>query len=1152
MSSTPIWFDRIQSAPAVQRLAGLIDNAAPASGQAISARGAIGSSTTLIAAALQRQLNQPVLLVTAHLDDADEALDELENLGVDAVRFPAVELSPGETSVSLDLLAERLMLVRRLIESDQGDGLPRMIVAPIPALMQAVPKGDRLDTMLRVIRPGDHVDPTKLARWLSEAGYQRVETIDAAGEFAIRGGIIDIFPPAAPGSVPARLDLFGDEVEAIHEIDLGTMGSDRRLDQIELVGASLEKLQTDEGMAPLAQFLPRNTVAVLAEMVEITEQGRSYFDRAADTRGIMGLPAVLKSLGERCHALVDINQYTSGQAGDETIELPVQTLPAFAEDASEACKELAQLTETCDTIVLCQNDGEAQRMGELLREFAPEAHIDVQVQYLHRGFIWTGTLSSASRVGDGASSGDGEALSASSADSSAHRPLAFVPHHELLHRYHLRRRIRKIAGGSVAASAIGGRAMDTFVDLQPGDLVVHRDHGIARFQGLRMMPTGRDGVEEEFLTLEFASRAKLHVPASKIELVQKYIGAFHGEPKLSTLGGKLWKRQKEQVSDAVRDLAAEMLRIQAARASMPGIRYPADTAWQKEFEAAFPYQETEDQLAAINAVKRDMSDAQPMDRLICGDVGFGKTEIAIRAAFKAAEFGKQVAVLVPTTVLAEQHERTFRERFAEYPFRIESISRFKTAAEQKRVLDELRRGQIDIIIGTHRLFSKDVKFADLGLVIIDEEQRFGVEHKQKLLSLRATVDVIAMSATPIPRTLHMSLLGLRDISSLTTPPLDRRAIVTEIISANKQRIKQAIERELARQGQVFFVHNRVHNIEKTAQEVQALAPDARVVIGHGQMPSRQLEAVMLKFMRREADILVCTTIIESGIDIPTANTMFINNAHMFGLSELHQLRGRVGRYKHRAYCYLILPRDRVLTDIAMKRLQALENFSMLGAGFKIALRDLEIRGAGNLLGPEQSGHIAAVGYEMYCQLLEQAVNDLKGNRQVAALETTIDIGITGSLSKGYIPSDTRRIDAYRRISRANDLSTLRQIEQDLISAYGELPRSAKTYIHLAELQICAAMLGIHSITRHENDIIFRTSQPGDLETHMTGAKGTLRVVGQPDAAKFTEVYYRPPKAYLKDSTILNVLRSRLRPRDDEPAQTHPRRSASMSHARPAM
>src|SRR5690606_32611198 len=400
--------------------------------------------------------------------------------------------------------------------------------------------------------------------------------------------------------------------------------------------------------------------------------------------------------------------------------------------------------------------------------------------------------------------------------------------------------------------------------------------------------------------------------------------------------------------------------------------------------------------------------------------------------------------------------------------------------------------------------------------------------------------------------LHMSLLGLRDISSLTTPPLDRRAIVTEVISANKQRIKQAIERELARQGQVFFVHNRVHNIEKIAQEVQALAPDARVVIGHGQMPSRQLEAVMLKFMRREADILVCTTIIESGIDIPTANTMFVNNAHMFGLSELHQLRGRVGRYKHRAYCYLILPRDRLLTDIAMKRLQALANFSMLGAGFKIALRDLEIRGAGNLLGPEQSGHIAAVGYEMYCQLLEQAVNDLKGNRQVAALETTIDIGITGSLSKGYIPSDARRIDAYRRISRANDLSTLRQIEQDLVSAYGELPRSAKTYIHLAELQICAAMLGIHSITRHENDIIFRTSRPGDLETHMTGAKGTLRVVGQPDAAKFTEVYYRPPKAYLKDNTILNVLRSRLRPRDDESAQAQPRQPASMSHARPAM
>lgn len=1120
-TAVPSWFERLVGAPVIGRLAQAISAGAPGAGS-VSARGAVGSSTTLVTGALHRQLNRPLLLVLAHLDEADEALDELESLGFDAAKFPAMELSPGESTVSLDLLSERLTVVRRVLEGR----VPQIIIAPIQALMQAVPRADRLPQMLRVIQPGDRVDAAELARWLTEAGYRRVETIDSPGEFAIRGGIIDIFPP---GSNPARMDLFGDEVEAMHEIDLGTMGSDRKIDQVEIVGTTLAKLQTDEGMVSLVEYLPRETVAVLAELVEITEQGRSYFDRAADARGIFGPPAVMKTLGERCQAVIDINQFTAG-SGVDGLELPVQQLPLFSENATEAFVELAELANEHATYVLCQNEGETQRMRELLVEFAPDAKVEIQTRYLHRGFIW----------GE-----DGFAL---------------VPYHELLHRYQTRRRIRRVAAG---AGGLGGRNIDSFVDLQPGDYVVHRDHGIARFLGLTTLDggttlrgvreatdhratDGRAASQEEFLTLEFASRAKLHVPASKIELVQKYIGAFKGEPKLSTLGGKSWKRQKEQVSEAVRDLAGEMLRIQAAREALPGTRFPADTTWQKEFEAEFPYEETEDQLAAIAAVKRDMSDMRPMDRLICGDVGFGKTEVAIRAAFKAAEFGKQVAVLVPTTVLAEQHENTFRDRFRDYPFRIESISRFKTGQAQKQILEELRKGQIDIIIGTHRLLSKDVKFADLGLVVIDEEQRFGVEHKHKLLEFRATADVLTMSATPIPRTLHMSLLGLRDISSLSTPPLDRRAIVTEVISANKNRIRQAMERELAREGQIFFVHNRVQSIDDVAAQVQKLAPNARVIVGHGQMPARQLESVMLKFMRREADILVCTTIIESGIDIPTANTMFINDAHRFGLSELHQLRGRVGRYKHRAYCYLILPRDRVISEVAMKRLSALENFSMLGAGFKIALRDLEIRGAGNLLGAEQSGHIATVGYEMYCQLLEQAVADLKNERPVVALNATIDIGITGSIPKGYIPSDARRMDAYRRISRANDLETLAHIEHDLTSAYGDLPRAARVHIQLAELQISAAMLGIQSITRHDDDIIFRTRRPADLERHMKGAKGSLRIVGQPDAEGIAEIYYRPPKSYFDGDTLLNVLRGRLRSKDATNTTKSPAESLAAS------
>jgi transcription-repair coupling factor (superfamily II helicase) len=1004
-----------------------------------------------------------------------------------------MELLPGESNVNLELLTERLRLVRRLREQE----VPAVTVGSIHALMQAVPQVSQLDHLVRVVLAGDSLDLAAFVVWLHEAGYARVETIESPGEFTIRGGIVDIF---SPGAAPARLDLFGDEVEALYEIDLDTLASDRKLASIEIARASAEPLELHDADESLCRYLPGDTVAILAEMIELNEQGRSYMDRAVDARGLFTCAEIIQQLAAQCHAMLEVNQYSPGSTPQATVKLPVQLLPPFAEDASDAVVELGELADDLETMVLCQNDGEAQRMKELLEEFAPQATVAVFTQYLHRGFIWEGSKGTR---------------------------LALVPHHELLHRYSVRRRLR------LGAS----RAMDTFLDLQPGDLVVHRDHGIARFVQLQNIKSRRRRSPQEFLTLEFAGNAKLHVPASKIELVQKYIGSFKGRPELSRLGGVKWGRQKAKVQEAVRDLATEMLRIQAARESMPGIRYPADTTWQREFEAEFPYEETDDQLAAAGQVKRDMSDPRPMDRLICGDVGFGKTEVAIRAAFKAAEYGKQVALLVPTTVLAEQHERTFRQRFADYPFRIESISRFKTKKHQRQLLEAVRKGQVDIIIGTHRLLSKDVRFADLGLVIIDEEQRFGVEHKQRLLEFRMTVDVLTLSATPIPRTLHMAMLGLRDISSLATAPLDRRAIVTEVITPDPQRVKHAIERELARDGQVFYVHNRVYNIKSVADQVQQLVPEARVLVGHGQMPSRQLESVMLKFMRREVDVLICTTIIESGIDIPTANTMFIDDAHMFGLSELHQLRGRVGRYKHRAYCYLILPPDRIVSEVALRRLKAIEQFSMLGAGFKIALRDLEIRGAGNLLGAEQSGHIAVVGYEMYCQLLERAVSDLKEQSRATSLDTTVDLAIAGALPKGYIPSDIRRLEAYRRISRAESIHDLHGVERDLASAYGSLPPSAQTLVQLAQLRVLAAAIGIRSITLHEEDVIFATEQPQELQRRMADAKGTLRLVGQVDRKGLAQVYYRPPANYLESDTILTILNHRLRSESEsaEPA-----------------
>src|SRR5262249_27459560 len=518
------------------------------------------------------------------------------------------------------------------------------------------------------------------------------------------------------------------------------------------------------------------------------------------------------------------------------------------------------------------------------------------------------------------------------------------------------------------------RAIDSFLELAEGDLVVHVSHGMARCRGMQVLD--KNGKEEEYLTLEFRDAVRVFVPASKIDLVQKYVGGARAEPELSKFGGVGWTRKKEKVEQAVLDLASDMIELQALRAAQPGIATGPDSEWQAEFEASFPYQETPDPLTTLTELKTHLEGGRPMDRLVCGDVGYGKTELAIRAAFKAVDNGRQVAVLVPTTVLAEQHYRTFSQRLAEYPFTVEVISRFRSGAEQRRILERLGRGGIDIIIGTHRLVSADVRFKDLGLVIIDAEQRFGVEHKERLKPLRAKVDVLTLTATPIPRTLHLSLLGIRDISNLETPPPDRLSIETRIVRFDSTLIRHAVLRELNREGQVYFVHNRVHNIHEIADRLRKIVPEARLVIGHGQMHEDELEHAMLSFVRRDADILVATTIIESGLDIPNANTIFINEADNYGLADMHQLRGRVGRYKHRAYAYLLLDGSKQLTPVAAKRLKAIEEFTELGAGFKIALRDLEIRGAGNILGTQQSGHVAAVGYEMYCQLLENAVRRL--------------------------------------------------------------------------------------------------------------------------------------------------------------------------------
>jgi len=1085
--------------------------------QSIHCEGVIGSASALVAGALAVNANQTVMLVVAHLDEADDAMDDLEVFGssLSTYRLGALEVLPGESSVNLELLAERLGVVEHLAGTHSVSAVnqsAQVIVAPIQALMQSVPEPQALSSWTRSLVPGMQLSPGQLLDWLSSAGYERQDAVESPGDFAMRGGVVDLWPPA--GSVvgqhgealpigPIRIDFFGDEIDALLSIDPDTLASSQRLKQARIIGARYEQLHSDTNTMNVIDLLPEHSTVVLHETMEVSEQARGYYERLTNPVGIYAPPTVMQKLME--HRFIEANHYSPKRKGAEVVTLPIEPLPIFETEAREAIGELAGLTTDAshEVVVLCRRSGEVSRLEELLQAHHPASasRIAVLLGSIHRGFAWK---------------------------TEQGKTLYLVPHHELFHRYETGRRVRKVVAASGGATA-GSHVSDAFLDLDVGDYVVHVDHGIARFTGLKTLR--RQGKTAEYLTLEFAEKAILHVPLTQIDLIQKYAGGFQGRPPLSTLGGKKWKHQKEQVRDAVKDLAAELLRVHAARETQPGITYPSDTTWMQEFEAAFPYDETLDQQSAIAAIKRDMSQSTPMDRLVCGDVGFGKTEVAIRAAFKAVEYGKQVAVLVPTTVLAEQHERTFKSRFADYPFSVESISRFKTNVQQRDMLKRLKLGQLDIIIGTHRLLSGDVHFNDLGMVIIDEEQRFGVEHKNKLLKFRLTADVLTLTATPIPRTLHMAMVGLRDISSLSTPPVDRRAVVTEVIPFNTKRIQQALIRELSRDGQAFFVHNRVQSLHAMAAEVKTLVPEARVIVGHGQMSATELQQVMLKFVRREADVLVCTTIIESGIDIPTANTMFINMADHYGLAELHQLRGRVGRYKHRAYCYLLLPPHKSVSEVAAKRLKAIEGYSMLGAGFKIAMRDLEIRGAGNLLGAEQSGHIAAVGYEMYCLLLEQETKRLRHEPILETSKTHLELPVTGSIARKYIPSDKHRMDAYRRLSRASEMVEFDAVVDSILDAYGQAPAETQTLMDVCEVRLAASVWKIDRLQLESPDVIFNTDQPKELAKLFDSAPGRVTVLDG------KTLYWRPPENYLAPETLLAVLRKLLvRPLRDRAVQ----------------
>ncbi len=1152
-----------------------------------------------LAALLARTFpDRPLLVITAGVkahetfdQDAGTWLKQLgrSRLGTDGATssptaplqrqlfFPSWDILPHEPKLPhADVIAERLeTLVKLGSPAPAGDNVAAFLTANVVALMQKTFPPGAIAQRTRTVRRGGQINPLDLIEWLEEEGYEPEARVNHKGEISLRGGILDLFPPTCPW--PVRLEFFGDEIDSIREFDPLTQLSKEQIDAVTIPPAGelgiLKKLVASVApasnpalLSSLLDHLPANAIIIVADPAAVEKSAADYAAQVKPGDPFHAAWTELRDeMARRAFTVIELSEAEENPADaalpklDDNAPdmepppvLELRNLDAFrpiVERATDVQIAEAQrreffaqmhrwLRQGYGVHVFCNTDGERQRFEEVWRELLSDAaRIEPQIS---RPCTALGTLSRGF-ICDAAK-------------------LVVVTDAEIFGRYKLQRP-RRLKSPHAAASR---SALDIdFTEFEEGDFVVHVQHGIGRYLGLQVFDqgAGRKPAEksrrisgQECLVIEYAAPApdqaapKLYVPVTEAHLVTKYVGAGKARPQLNTLGGTRWTKTKAQAENAVRDLAAELLRIQAARESQTGHSFPPDNTWQREFEGSFMFEETPDQLRAIVEAKRDMELPRPMDRLICGDVGYGKTEVAIRAAFKAVMGGRQVAVLVPTTVLAQQHFNTFTGRMADYPVRVELLSRFRSAREQRRVIAQLAAGGVDIVIGTHRLVQKDIVFKDLGLVIIDEEQRFGVMHKEKFKMLRQLVDVLTLSATPIPRTLYLALTGARDMSTIETPPQDRLPVETIVCQYDERAIRDAIQRELNRQGQVFFLHNRVFDIDAVALKLKSLLPHARILVGHGQMHPDVLEKVMTQFINGEADVLLSTTIIESGIDIPNANTIIIDRADRFGLSDLYQLRGRVGRYKHQAYAYLMLPRHAGLLTDARKRISAIKQYSSLGSGFKIAMRDLEIRGAGNILGPQQSGHITAVGFDLYCQLLKQSVSALKGEKIRPRVEVQTRIDFLASdpaeslqvearerraiksppdftvnvpretatwsdyedacdepepdaiprtpayLPLDYITESRQRIEFYRKLAQATEKTALEAVRRELRDRFGPLPASVETLLTVYDLKLIAAAKGVTSIEVRENKLIIE--RRGEIETF----GGRLPRLAQPNAA----------------------------------------------------
>jgi transcription-repair coupling factor (superfamily II helicase) len=936
-------------------------------------------------------------------------------------------------------------------------GAARVVVSSAGGLVPRVSSPARLLAAAIDLKPGQDIAPTDLAELLVDAGFTREDPADEHGEFTVRGGIVDIF--AAGDAPPVRLEFIGDTIETLRTYDPATQRSVAPIDQLAIVPlrdvlpASASGLNASlDRSATVFDYLSRaNDVRIIvserdevdAQVAKLLEQLQRSYESASDE---LPPPADLFAGPEAVSARIDQATAISHLGlddGAETHAIRCQPTLELHGRVAEWVAEIRRLRDEHQTILfVAATAGRAERTIELLKEyeiFAVPVERAEDARYA-AVLVALGSLSRGFRLPD-----------------------AGVQIYSEPDLFEEDRRAPERRRSATKAF------LSDLRDLKIGDLVVHVDHGIGMFVGLKQIGVG-DSVQE-FLELRYAGEDKLFVPVERLDLVQKYTGA--SKPPIDRLGGASWERAKSRVKKAMRDMAEELLKLYAARKAVPGHAFAADSHWQQEFEDAFAYELTVDQKTAIADIKRDMESPTPMDRLLCGDVGYGKTEVAMRAAFKAVMEGKQVAFLAPTTVLAFQHEKTLNERFAGFPVRIAMVSRFRSKSEQKEALADLAAGKVDIIVGTHRLLSKDVEFRDLGLLVVDEEQRFGVSHKEKIKQMRKKVDVLTMSATPIPRTLNMSLVGIRDMSIIETPPKDRLSIQTNVVKFDQEVIRRSIRHEVERGGQVYFVHNRVESIFSIGDLIQRLVPEARVVVGHGQMGEDTLERAMLDFVAKKFDVLLATTIVENGLDIPNANTIIINRADRYGLSQLYQLRGRVGRSDRPAYAYLLIPPEDNLSPIAKKRLAAIKEFSDLGSGFRVAALDLEIRGAGNLLGGEQSGQIETVGFEMYMKLLEQTVRELKGEELEDDVRATVNLRVDLRIDASYVPDMNQRLMLYRKVAAARRDAEIDQVLEESIDRYGPLPDSVLNLADYGRIRVMADRLGIDTIDREGRIVVLK-------------------------------------------------------------------------------